>query len=248
MIAALEEEWRVLQPSSDTPESAELAVSPDARGRAHVYVLVDEEREEPLATPACALGSARWRARTSSHGSPAPTARPVIRRTAGSPLESDPRIEAVVETKRGQLRFRPGERGKEGPPRRALARDRRPRGARVDRDGTARSTARRTPTRSLACGRRSWHLHSGDVLVSLEEGFECVDWGQTSHVGGGSHGSLMAGDSLAPLLLVGLEPGAESTRDQWRITDVAGLVRAHFGLEDPARAESLNPAHAGAGA
>lgn len=245
MIAALEEEWRVLQPSSDTPESAELAVSPTSRAGA-VYVLVGEDREE-----ACHAGVRErlgalegtdlvaWLAGADG--------RPVIRRTAGSPLESDPKVEAVVESDRGQLRFRPGQAGKE---------DRR--GARwhltgslealelTDTDGAIDSSA--YPD-GLA---RLWSAlvapHSGDILVSLEEGFECVDWGQTSHVGGGSHGSLMAGDSLAPLLLVGLEPGVEETRDQWRITDVAGLVRGHFGLEEPAAIEVADTAHAGASA
>ena len=71
--------------------------------------------------------------------------------------------------------------------------------------------------------------HSGDVIVSLAEGYECVDWGQTSHVGGGSHGSLLASDSLAPLVLVGFEEGTEKKHEQWRITDIAELVRGHFG-------------------
>ena len=77
--------------------------------------------------------------------------------------------------------------------------------------------------------------HAGDVVVSLAEGWECVDWGGTSHAGGGSHGSLLAGDSLCPLLLVGLEPGTAQLHDQWRLCDVAGLVRAHFGLDEGPR-------------
>ena len=44
LVSELEKEWRVLQPSSDTPEQAELAVSPGARA-GQVYVLVDPERE-----------------------------------------------------------------------------------------------------------------------------------------------------------------------------------------------------------
>ena len=34
--------------------------------------------------------------------------------------------------------------------------------------------------------------HAGDLVVSLAEGYECLDWGGTGHVGGGSHGSLCA--------------------------------------------------------
>ena len=40
--------------------------------------------------------------------------------------------------------------------------------------------------------------HAGDFIVSLELGFEAVDWGGVTHAGGGSHGSLHAGDSLGP--------------------------------------------------
>jgi hypothetical protein len=50
-----------------------------------------------------------------------------------------------------------------------------------------------------------------------------------SHVGGGSHGALEAGDSLVPLLTVGLDPGIRPEREQWRIGDVHQLVLDHFG-------------------
>ena len=71
---------------------------------------------------------------------------------------------------------------------------------------------------------------SGEVLLSAAEGWEFVDWGGAAHVGGGSHGSLHASDSLAPLVLCGLDPPAAAP-GQWGIRDVAGLVRAHFGAE-----------------
>jgi hypothetical protein len=67
-------------------------------------------------------------------------------------------------------------------------------------------------------------------VCSLADGYECVDWGGASHVVGGSHGSLHAGDSLGPLLLVGFEPGIERRRSQWALQDVAGLVLEHFGV------------------
>jgi hypothetical protein len=229
MIAELEQEWRVLQPSSDTPETAELAVSPTSRA-GHVYVLVDEDREAAChADVRSRLGAlagtdlVAWLAHADGT--------PIIRRTAGSPLPDDPRTEAVIETARGELRFRPGRAGK---------RDKRARRWHLDGeldalglsvDGTAVDSALYPD----ALG-RLWDAlvapHSGDVIVSLAEGYECVDWGQTSHVGGGSHGSLLASDSLCPLLLVGFDPGIETRREQWRITDVAPLVREHFGLED----------------
>jgi len=229
MIAELEKEWRVLQPSSDTPETAELAVSPTSRA-GHVYVLVDEGREAAChADVRSRLGAldgsdlVAWLAH--ADGSP------IVRRTAGSPLADDPRTEAVVETERGELRFRPGRAGK---------RDKR--GRRWHLEGEHAALALSVNGGEVESAEypdglgRLWDAlvapHSGDVLISLAEGYECVDWGQTSHVGGGSHGSLLAGDSLCPLLLVGFSDGVEDTHEQWRITDVAALVRGHFGLQD----------------
>jgi Type I phosphodiesterase / nucleotide pyrophosphatase len=70
---------------------------------------------------------------------------------------------------------------------------------------------------------------SGEVLISASPGYEFVDWGGTAHVGGGSHGSLHACDSLAPLVLCGVDLPAEPP-GQWAIHDVLALVRAHFGV------------------
>jgi hypothetical protein len=67
-------------------------------------------------------------------------------------------------------------------------------------------------------------------MVSLALGYECVDWGGMTHVGGGSHGSLHGGDSLVPLVMCGLEPGIQETREQWKLCDVAELVLSHFGV------------------
>ncbi len=72
--------------------------------------------------------------------------------------------------------------------------------------------------------------HAGDFVVSLTPGYEAVDWGGVSHAGGGSHGSLHAGDSLGPLLFVGCGPDDPGERDQWALRDVAGVVLEHFGL------------------
>jgi hypothetical protein len=70
---------------------------------------------------------------------------------------------------------------------------------------------------------------AGEVLLSAAEGVEFSDWGGADHVGGGSHGSLSAADSHAPLITCGL--AAKLTRRQWSIADVAPLVTAHFGLK-----------------
>jgi hypothetical protein len=70
---------------------------------------------------------------------------------------------------------------------------------------------------------------SGEVLLSAADGFEFTDWGGADHVGGGSHGSLSAGDSFAPLICCGIENRVE--REQWSIKDVTPLITGHFGLQ-----------------
>jgi Type I phosphodiesterase / nucleotide pyrophosphatase len=71
---------------------------------------------------------------------------------------------------------------------------------------------------------------SGEVLLSASPGHEFMDWGRQAHVGGGSHGSLHASDSLGALVMSGVEL-PDPAPVQWAIRDVAGLVRGHFGLE-----------------
>jgi hypothetical protein len=81
---------------------------------------------------------------------------------------------------------------------------------------------------------------SGEVLLSAAPGYEFLDWGRQAHVGGGSHGSLHASDSLGALIACGVElPAAEPP--QWAIRDVAPIVLAHFGLA-PSGARALGPA------
>jgi hypothetical protein len=78
---------------------------------------------------------------------------------------------------------------------------------------------------------RAWSAlanpNAGELLVSAAEGWELTDLGGRHHSGGGSHGSLVARDSLVPVLTLGLDtaPG--------RITEVAPAVLAHFGVEAP---------------
>jgi hypothetical protein len=70
---------------------------------------------------------------------------------------------------------------------------------------------------------------SGEVLLSAAPGYEFIDWGRQAHVGGGSHGSLHASDSLGALVLCGVGlPQQEPT--QWAIRDLAPLILDHFGL------------------
>jgi hypothetical protein len=69
---------------------------------------------------------------------------------------------------------------------------------------------------------------AGDILLSASPGYEFVDWGGADHVGGGSHGSLHATDSLGALLWAGTGPKSRRARKQWSLRDVAGMVRGHF--------------------
>ncbi len=75
---------------------------------------------------------------------------------------------------------------------------------------------------------RAWAaLHcpnAGELLLSAAEGWEFADLGGKHHRGGGSHGSLLAGDSLVPVISVGLEPVPR------RIVDIAPAICSHFGV------------------
>ncbi|TML99482.1 MAG: alkaline phosphatase family protein [Actinobacteria bacterium] len=73
---------------------------------------------------------------------------------------------------------------------------------------------------------------AGDVQLSASPGYEFVDWGGADHVGGGSHGSLHATDSLGALLWSGTGPESREAREQWSLRDVAGMVREHFVTDD----------------
>ena len=219
----LGERWSVLQPSDDRPELAQLAVSPTGRA-AHVYLLPAGDRAEAEAvrerlTEIEGIDLVCWLE--------GPAGRPLSRLEPGMPAGGGGW--ATVERRGERLRFRPGEgvadlRGAsweiDGEPA-ALA-------AGVE-EGVLRSETYPDP---LA---RVWSAltapHAGDFVTSLELGFEAVDWGGASHVGGGSHGSLHAGDSLGPLLFVGCGPDSAAERQQWTLRDVAPAVLEHFGLE-----------------
>jgi hypothetical protein len=134
----------------------------------------------------------------------------------------------VVERNGSELRFRPGD---------AVA-DRRGNRWDVDGDPVALEAEVRDGVFEGAAYpnalERLWTAlvapHAGDVSISLAEGYECVDWGGGSHVGGGSHGALAAGDSLSPLLTVGVEPAPGPRPEQWTLRDVRALILNHFGV------------------
>jgi hypothetical protein len=75
--------------------------------------------------------------------------------------------------------------------------------------------------------------NAGEVIVSAAPGWEFEDLGGRHHAGGGSHGSLLAGDSTVPIVAAGFDeelllPLELST------TNLAPLALAHFGVEPPA--------------
>jgi hypothetical protein len=191
-----------------------IAVCPSQRA-AMVYALRPEERDAMRASVASRVRSMEgvdllaWLARD-AHDAPAEA--------------------VVVSPERGELRFAPG--GSLRDARGAgwhLEGERAVLGAVVDDQAGTLATAAYPDGlarlwSALACPQ------SGEVLVSAAEGWEFVDWGGAAHVGGGSHGSLHISDSLAPLVLCGLDPPGDPP-GQWAIRDVAGLVRGHFGAE-----------------
>jgi len=74
--------------------------------------------------------------------------------------------------------------------------------------------------------------NAGELIVSPPLGVELTDLAGRSHLGGGSHGSLEAGDSLVPILTVGLDA------EPRRIVDLAPLALEHFGVELPVYADA----------
>jgi Type I phosphodiesterase / nucleotide pyrophosphatase len=70
--------------------------------------------------------------------------------------------------------------------------------------------------------------NAGELLVSAALGWEFSDIGGRHHAGGGSHGSLVADDSIVPLLTIDVDAPIS------RITDVMPAALQHFGIEPPA--------------
>ncbi|HVD37463.1 MAG TPA: alkaline phosphatase family protein [Solirubrobacterales bacterium] len=220
----LSAEWSVLQPSEERPELAQLAVSPTGRA-AHVYLLPGEgERAEALEVAARlgVLEGVDLVCRLEDEDGT-----PLRRESPGTPAGA---VWALVERGGEAVRFRPG--GEVGDLR----------GGRWEVEGdlgvleaSVADGRLRSDTYPDPLG-RVWSAlsapHAGDFVVSLQPGFEAVDWGGVSHAGGGSHGALHAGDSLGPLLFVGCGPDSADEREQWALRDVAPVVLEHFGLRD----------------
>jgi predicted AlkP superfamily pyrophosphatase or phosphodiesterase len=207
------EEFDVLQPSDANRPDAEIAVCPAQRS-ALVYVLIEEARdllvprivERSLALEGVDL--VLWLRRGSS----------------GEPLEA-----VAASPERGELRFAPGGELEDASGERwNLEGDLGVLDAHTD-DGRLRTPA--YPD-GLA---RAWAAltcpTSGDVALSSGPAYEFLDWGGQGHVGGGSHGSLHASDSLGALIMCGAGPSRRDAREQWTIRDVAPITVEHFGVD-----------------
>ncbi len=228
-------DWAVLQPSEAQPEQAQLAVSPTGRAT-HVYLLPGEgERADPEAVRR-ALGMIEGidlvcRLETADGN-------PLRREDPGAPPSG---ATAVIERRGEKLRFHPEVQravhllgGQDVAPVVDL------RGARWEVEGDLAVLEATVEDGRLSSATypdplaRVWSAlnapHAGDFILSLEPGYEAVDWGGVTHAGGGSHGALHAGDSLGPLLFVGCGPQSAEEREQWTLSDVAPAVRDHFGL------------------
>jgi len=232
ITTALGSRWRVLQPSEERPEEAELAVSPTSRA-AHVYRL--GEGAEPPSHAKLRAALADLDGVDLQAWLTGPSGAPIEREDAGE-WEG---AEAAVAGEDGELRFRPGgeildRRGGSW----SIEGDLAVIDARIE-DGRIASDAYPDPLGRLWSALRA--PNAGDIVVSAALGYECVDWGGSSHVGGGSHGSLHRGDSLGPLLFVGCGPDSADEREQWALRDVAPLVLEHFGI---AAADRPHPAEA----
>ncbi len=203
------EEFDVATPSPSRSIGAEIAISPAQRS-AMIYVLDDDHREQLL--------------QRSVQTSLSTQGVDVVCYLAGS--------EAVIRTGRGELRFAP-----DGPVEDL-------RGGRWHIDGELAAIGAEdrggrfySPHYPDALSRVWSALQcptAGDVLLSAAPSYEFVDWGGADHVGGGSHGSLHASDSLGALMWCGIEGGREfesrASKEQWSLRDIAPMARAHFGL------------------
>lgn len=211
-------EFDVATRSASRSVGAEIALSPAQRA-AMVYTLDDERRDELVTRSveaACGLDGvdlAMW-------------------------LLGPDREEAVVRSRRGELRFAPGD---------GVFDDR---GVGWDLEGDLAALRGEVQDGRFLCSEypdalgRIWSAlncpRAGDVLLSASPGYEFVDWGGADHVGGGSHGSLHRTDSLGALLWCGTGPASASSRERWSLRDIAPMVREHYGISDPQSGRSVD--------
>ncbi len=75
--------------------------------------------------------------------------------------------------------------------------------------------------------------NAGELIVSAAAGWEFADLAGRHHAGGGSHGSLLTGDSEVPMLVVGLDVLPAS------IVEVMPAVLDHFAVPAPPYTRTL---------
>lgn len=212
----------VLPPSGRGADKARIALCPSQRA-AQLYALTDADARAPLVAELVATALGTEGVDLAMH------------------LERGRPRQGVITGASGVLRFRPAgaaAAGAEGGPGARLVRD--ARGARWTVEGDLAALGGSveddgllvTPAYPDALA-RVWAAltcpTSGDVLLSAAPGWEFPDWGQQHHVGGGSHGSLHAVDSLGALVYHGVQaPAAREADGAWSIIDIAPMVRAHF--------------------
>jgi hypothetical protein len=201
------------QGSSARSESPRIAVSPSQRA-AMVYALHATERDsmralvEARALAVEGVDLVMWLERDAHDA---------------------PREGVISSAERGELRFRPG-----GPVTDPRGRPWSVEGALAAIEGEVQDGLLVTDAYPDALA-RVWSAltcpTSGEVLLSATPGYEFIDWGRQAHLGGGSHGSLHASDSIGALILSGVSlPDPEPA--QWAIRDVAPIILRHFGASD----------------
>ena len=133
--------------------------------------------------------------------------------------------EAVVRREREELRFAPGPGG----------------GWRISGDAAVLDEGG-YPNGLERVWRALANPNAGEVLVSARAGVEFLDFGGRHHAGGGSHGSLVAGDSTVPVVAAGVDAPAVDGRPS--LTDLAPLALRYLGVPPPASmgAAALEPA------
>ena len=222
--AELGRHWQVLQPNAELSADDQLAVGPSGRA-AGVWVLAHDHDE---------AGRAALAAEVRAHLELEIEAVDLVAWLApDGPSNGD---WAHVRGADSELRFRPDPEGDVA--------DRR--GVTWSLDGDPDALGGRVVDGLLVADdypdalSRLWSAlrnpNAADILVSLAPDWECVDWGGGNHMPGGSHGSLLATDSLGTLLTVGLD-GERPEREQWAISDVFGLIEGHFGIAGPREPE-----------
>ncbi|HWH94097.1 MAG TPA: alkaline phosphatase family protein [Baekduia sp.] len=198
-------EWAVAGPGGSPVDDAELALCPNQRA-AMVYALVGEGRAATVP-------------RVVATAADIPGVDVIAWRDGDQAFVRAPG--------RGELRFVAGGNLRDA------------RGGRWTLDGDLGVLAATTSDGVIASPdypdalRRIWAAltcsTSGDVLLSAAPGYEFPDWGGADHLGGGSHGSLHHSDSLGALAFCGVDAPDGTGPGAWSLTDVAPMVRAHFG-------------------